>query len=207
MTAILLGLLLGADGFSLLGVREETRADPYASPPRLVVSVDVLTPEGDCRATRRVAIRDPAMRRALFSDPFVYPERGDVAYLIATEATGLRCVRVSWSRGEDTAASFLLRCEGVAEFLSRPVRIVPERFALLAPDRVHFLDLRGPRATATRLEAPPLDLDPDLGRLYVALPEGESARVAFHSVQAADPPEAFSEKPKRHLLLPDALHP
>ncbi|MHC4548219.1 MAG: hypothetical protein ACYTEZ_05520 [Planctomycetota bacterium] len=202
-TAALLLLLAavarGDGGFALLGIRDDPKQVSDVNPPLTRLTVDVLGPHR-LLDTRRLTIRDAAMREVLFNDPFLVPTRPDLAYLVCAEGRRLRCLRLLWTTGEGVGRSFLL--PGGQPRDLRPIHIVPERIGILRPHALLTLDFKLGVVLHTRVPGRPLQLDPQLNRLYVLVDH----RLQYHALLATDPPRVLRD-PKPLFPLPDGLVP
>jgi len=187
--------------FALIGIRDVLVQEPDAAPPRTILAVDVL---GTDRVldTRRLAVRDEQMRERLLFDPFLVPAHGDRAYLVCVDRRGLRCLRMSFSMGEDSGKSFVVPC-APRTFASRAIHVVPERFAFLVPGGVLTVDLRLGAHVRTAAPARPLFLDPKNNRLYVKGARG----IDWIGMLATDPPERIDGKTTAVFALPDKVAP
>ena len=194
LAALLLALPAHAGDLVLVGVRDDPLQEPDAGPPRTILSVDFIGPDGRI-ACRRAAIRDAAMRVALFTDPVVVPVRDDLAYLVCPDEKGLRCLRLSWATAEDEGRSFVVPCDPG----TRPVHVVPERVAFLSDRAAVTVDLRLGTHTVTTCLQRPLFLDPVRNRLYVHRP----GRIDFHPFLGTTPPEALPGPPQALFALPE----
>lgn len=205
MTRTLLFLLAAAAAapagdLALVAIRDNVVQLPDEQPQATQLTLDLLGPD-HLLETRRIRIRDPKARASLFQDPFLFPARTDLAYLVSREKKGLRVLRISWARGEDLGASFLVPC--AADVNARPVHVVSGRIGFLGPKALVSVDLHLGFVVATRLPLRPLDFDPVANRLYVM----DGARVASYPLVATDPPEKIESAPNPLFKLPDATHP
>jgi len=192
----------GAPGsaLGLVGIREETRPVPDASPPRMEVTFDFLTP-GGAACSKRVMLLDGPMVRGFFAEPFVYPESRDSAFLLAGDREGYRVLRISWKTGESSGNSFLVRRDAALGPESRPVRVLQDRF-LTFDDRVaRVFDLRLEAARKLPLARRAVDVDATRKRLYVERPEGDATTLLYHEMDPCDPDPVIGDDPKPLLSI------
>ena len=198
---VLLAALAAGQDFALLGIRDNPAQDSQAVPPRVKIAVDIFASDR-LLDTRFVTIRDASMRRLLFHDPVIVAVRPDLAYLLCPDGKSMRCLRFSWSTGEDLGKSFLVHC-GALEFRSPPIHVLPERVAFLTDKALVNLDLRLGTFVRTKVRGRPLHLQTELNRLYIAQPRV----LTFHSLLPNSPPDALPGEPKPLFELPDKVVP
>ena len=202
---LLVSLVGGAhaeEGLALLGIRDNPKQLVDTSPPRTVVTVDVIGSNRLLR-THKITLFDGDIRRLLFNDPFVAPSGADHGCLVVSQGRGVRCVRFSWVTGKQLATSFPVRCSSPRDWITRPVYIIPERLGVLTRSGMETFDLRLGNLFRTKSRAIPLQLDPGSNRLYVLQPR----QFAYQPVIAAEPPETFESKPRILYRLPDGMKP
>jgi len=158
MALCMLATVSIAGEWALVGIREETVVQDGV----LYIDIDIHS-TSERVASRRLMIRDRKMQARMFSDPFLVPVNDVLAYLVAREKRGVRCLRIAWERGEQIGESFFIRTDS----RGRVIMLPRERVAFLARNGIQVVNLR--TATAKRVGVTrPICLDPKLGSLFVA---------------------------------------